>query len=346
MRFCQTDGAPLIEMSGDEVNDPYKTTVGRQEDLASAIPPDPFKTIVGGGSPKKDDSNDLLQLSEDQDSLKTMFISDEEMKREMAGDQPKRDSIVEVPPLGDSSSNAEIRDSSSASNYSEPSLSAPSFGDFSSGSSPADAANSEDTSKTYATAFDQESSDKVSNNPFDNSSFNQPSAPIPSPFSESKTSSFDQPSTPLPDYKEPKPLNDRQNDPFSQSPFGQYSAPANQPLQQTEWTPPPAPEADWQNQEIGSNTPFQPPTAGAGQNQTLAIVSLVLGIIGIVLCQFTAPAALVTGFMARNKAAQNPSEYGGSGLALAGIITGAIGTLLLVLVVIYFIFIFGILFTR
>lgn len=348
MRFCQTDGTPLIEMSGDEADDPYKTTVGRQGDLASAIPPDPFKTMVGGSFSKNDESNDPLQL-ENQDSLKTMFISDEEMKRELEGNEPRTNSIVEVPPIAsDSSFNAEkdSYNSSSASNYNEPSLNPPSFGDMSSASSTGEASTSVDTSKTYATAFDQKPSDSVSNNPFDNSSFNQPSAPIPSPFDDSKPASFGPPSIPLPDYKEPEPINERQNDPFFQSPFAQSSTPINQPLQQTEWTPPPAPDANWRNQEIGSNTPFQPPAATAGQNQTLAIVSLVLGVIGIVLCQLTAPAALITGFMARNKAAQNPEEYGGSGLAMAGIITGAIGTLLLVLLVIYFIFIFGILFTR
>ncbi|MEP6903935.1 MAG: hypothetical protein ABJA66_19585, partial [Actinomycetota bacterium] len=69
MRFCQTDGTPLL----DEVqaDDPLKTTVVRQEDIASSIPnSDPFKTVVG--SDKKEDSGDLLQLPEEFDPLKTL----------------------------------------------------------------------------------------------------------------------------------------------------------------------------------------------------------------------------------------------------------------------------------
>jgi len=80
-----------------------------------------------------------------------------------------------------------------------------------------------------------------------------------------------------------------------------------------------------------------------GPNQVLAIVSLVLGIIGLVFCMgVTSPIALVTGFLARRKAAEKPSEYGGGGLALAGIITGAIGTILLLFVVLYIVFVFGV----
>ena len=121
--------------------------------------------------------------------------------------------------------------------------------------------------------------------------------------------------------------------PSFQSPFDQPSPspfdPALAPVVQ--WTPPPAPEASWQNQEIGSNTPFQPPPTGTGgQNKTLAIVSLVAGILGVTICcGFLIPSlvALITGFMARGKANSNPSEYGGAGLAMAGIITGVIGLL-------------------
>src|SRR5688500_7290117 len=88
MRFCQTDGTPLVDTTENAAEDPFKTMVGRQEDFASQIPPDPFKTMVGG-SFKKEDSDNLLQLPEEPDELKTKFISDEEMKRELAADKPK-----------------------------------------------------------------------------------------------------------------------------------------------------------------------------------------------------------------------------------------------------------------
>lgn len=171
---------------------------------------------------------------------------------------------------------------------------------------------------------------------------NQLGSPMPLPFDESKSSDYRSPASP---FAEPETMFDKPFDSFNQSPFDNQAESYNPPMQPSEWMPPPAPVSEWQNQNIGQNTPFQPPMAG-GQNQTLAIVSLVLGVIGIVLCQFTAPVALVTGFMARKKAEENPNEYGGSGLALAGIITGAIGSLLLVLVVIYIMVILGWLFTR
>lgn len=78
-------------------------------------------------------------------------------------------------------------------------------------------------------------------------------------------------------------------------------------------------------------------------NQTMAIFSLVIGIVGIMGCVgFISPIALVLGFMARKKAAQNPAEYGGDGIALAGIITGAIGSVILLFVLIYIVFVFGV----
>jgi hypothetical protein len=48
----------------------------------------------------------------------------------------------------------------------------------------------------------------------------------------------------------------------------------------------------------------------------------------------TGPAGLITGFMAKNKADQDPAQFGGRGLALAGMITGGIGTIIGILVVI------------
>ncbi|MBC7900932.1 MAG: DUF4190 domain-containing protein [Saprospiraceae bacterium] len=87
----------------------------------------------------------------------------------------------------------------------------------------------------------------------------------------------------------------------------------------------------------------QYPNPNRQLNQTLAIVSLVLGIVGLIGCAgLTGPVALITGFMARKKVSQNPMEYGGDGMALAGIITGAVGTVILLLVILYMIFVFGV----
>lgn len=80
-------------------------------------------------------------------------------------------------------------------------------------------------------------------------------------------------------------------------------------------------------------------------NQTKAIVSLVLGIAGLVL--FWVPliglvlgiVALVLGLKAKKDSEQQPSVYGGKGLALAGLILGVISTVLGLLYLIYWIFI-------
>ena len=78
------------------------------------------------------------------------------------------------------------------------------------------------------------------------------------------------------------------------------------------------------------NPSFTPSPATGGQNKTLAIVSLVVGILGFtVCCGALVPSivAIILGFMAKGKAAKDPASYGGSGLALGGIITGVVGLL-------------------
>ena len=90
-----------------------------------------------------------------------------------------------------------------------------------------------------------------------------------------------------------------------------------------------------QNPDFGQNAPFQSPPAAGGQNQTLAIISLVVGILSLFCCGWFIPgiAAIIMGFMARSKANNDPANYGGAGLALGGIITGAISLVLGVIVV-------------
>ena len=162
--------------------------------------------------------------------------------------------------------------------------------------------------------------------------------PIPSPFDEPKKSTYEPP-PPTPSYTDPEP------EPFREEPsFNPFDQPSGGPIAQTEWTPPPAPDAGWRNQEIGQNTPFQPPPAGTGGvNQTLPIVSLVFGIVS--LCCYISPltgiVALVTGYMGMKNANNDPQNYGGKGLAIAGMITGGVFLLLGLLYWIYVIFVVG-----
>ncbi|REJ78164.1 MAG: DUF4190 domain-containing protein [Acidobacteria bacterium] len=87
----------------------------------------------------------------------------------------------------------------------------------------------------------------------------------------------------------------------------------------------------------------EPPAAAEGEslNQTLAYISLGLGIVGLPCCGLIIPsiAAVITGFMARGNISKDPSQYGGGTFALIGIILGligAIGGIVLLIVQIFF----------
>jgi uncharacterized protein DUF4190 len=109
--------------------------------------------------------------------------------------------------------------------------------------------------------------------------------------------------------------------PFDEPAVQQVSAstPQDQQMAQSDWTPPPAGGAGFQ--QPGAPAP-------AGQSSTLAIVSLVCGILGLTICcgSFIVPIiGVVLGFMARGKATKDPAHFGGAGLAMGGIITGVLG---------------------
>jgi hypothetical protein len=146
-----------------------------------------------------------------------------------------------------------------------------------------------------------------------------------SPSNQPSGGFSDAPRTPT--FQEPEPKFGQN---FGQQPIG--NAPS-------EWAPPPAPAQNWGNQGLGQNTPFSPPPAMAGaggENKTLAIVSLVCGVLSCLCCisVLTGPAALITGFIANGNISKNPAMYGGKGLAMGGMITGALGTIIGILALI------------
>ncbi len=150
--------------------------------------------------------------------------------------------------------------------------------------------------------------------------------PIPSPFSEPKLAPK------KPEFKEPEPAFQAASSPFDATPAA---------ASQAEWTPPPAPVSNTPNTPMQQQNPSMPPPPGAaaGQSKVLAIVSLVLGILSLLCCNWfiVGLAAVITGFIAKSKASGNPNEYGGAGLALGGIIAGVISMLLGVVIwVLYF----------
>jgi len=375
MRFCQTDGSVLVD--GAPPADPYKTVFGNQINAAPpAMPPvDPFKTMVAMPPLKKADE-DILQLPEEPDSMKTMVVLQDELLGELnAIDAPENMSGLNLPPS--SAPSAPLIEPKPPSpkdfsppKFNEPSLSPPDFGDLSlsetglpKSSAPslmdATAIMDSNISKENAppSPFDSKSSSPFDSKPFPNDFSaqspygNQENKPIPSPFDGSMIG-YQPPTAPPFDVPTPLPVKETEppfgggyqesagSSPFQPpSPFGN-AEPFSQPMQQAEWTPPPAPISEWQNQELGANTPFQPPGATGGQDQTLAIVSLVCGILGILCCGLlTGIPAIITGYMAKNNADSNPNQYGGRGLAVAGMIMGGISILFSILGIIYYIII-------
>lgn len=78
---------------------------------------------------------------------------------------------------------------------------------------------------------------------------------------------------------------------------------------------------------FGQNPSYQPSAPGGAPSQGLAIGALVCGILSCLCCFsiITGPAGLIMGFMAKKKAEEDPAHYTGRGLALGGMITGALG---------------------
>lgn len=321
MRFCQVDGTPLVDDA--PAFDPYATIVNPvvsvpeaaagepsvdaapdESDAAAAQEPaaDPTLHQTVGSVPIAP-PEDVLDLPSN-DPLKTMYVSETEMQEALGG--TAEPDIVELPPL-------EEVPAPEPPSFIAPDVPAPSFGDVTPPPSP--------FSSSEPAVEEQLSIPEPDLEP-------EPAAPA---FDEAATMiqpSFEAP--PAPSF-EPTPS------PFEPASPSAFEPPPPAPV--AEWTPPPAPDASWQNQEIGSNTPFQPPPPGVeGQNKTLAIISLVTGILSMICCSWFIPgiAAIVMGFIARSKANNDPANYGGAGLALGGIITGGVSLVLGVIVIILY----------
>lgn len=103
---------------------------------------------------------------------------------------------------------------------------------------------------------------------------------------------------------------------------------------QTNWqTPPYQPPAPWQNQPQGmQNQQFGGGLMINRQDQTLPIVSLVLGVLSLVLiCCYggfwLGIPAVVVGYLGMANADKNPDRYTGKGMAIAGMIIGGVSFL-------------------
>ena len=292
MRFCQTDGTPLVD--GPEPVDPYKTMVARPEDIAAAIPPMPDKSQAGS---RVEDEVLEIPPAEVSDPKKTMYASEAEIRKAMAEVDPGDNEVIDVPPLSEPE----------PPKFIEPAL----------GSTPPPFTGLDQREPSPHAADDLSS---------------KTTPPIPSPFAEPKFASEPQPAA----DRDPDPMF--ASDPFTEperpaaepppSPFAAAAEPPSSSLVQADSTPTPAAQdTNWQDKPM-QNPQFEG-AAGATQSKTLAIVSLVLGILSFLCCGLFVPAlaAVVTGFMARSKANSDPNSFGGAGLATAGLVLGVISIL-------------------
>lgn len=290
MRFCQSDGTPLVDDAPPV--DPYKTMVASSGDIAAAMPP-------AADPPKQDD--EVLQLPPEADPKKTMYASEEEIRKEM---QSVDEQVVDLPPL-----TPEPPAAPEPPKFSEPSLSPPSFGEG------APASTAPPPSPFSPSAGEPKSE-------FGGDPFAKTTPPIPSPFDKPKPSTYEPPPSPnFSAVSDPEPAFKPSS---SSGPLG--SAPPG--------ASPAAPIQNWEKNEPMQNAPYSSAPAVAGQNKTLAIISLVTGILSLFCCAWFVPgiAAVVMGFMAKSKAAKDPANYGGGGLALGAIISGAVSILLGIIV--------------
>ena len=90
----------------------------------------------------------------------------------------------------------------------------------------------------------------------------------------------------------------------------------------------------WQN--ASNIQPASPmfPEAFKSADQTLPVISLILGVSGVLLsfCCFAGiplgAAAMITAFLGMNNAGKDPLKYSGRGLAIGGLVLGAIAFLI------------------
>lgn len=297
LKFCQIDGTALIGDS-EEV-DPFKTMVASKDEIAAAM-----ASLSAPPQEPVVPEEQVLEIPEAFDSGKTQVVSEAELRAEMAKLDVADENVIDVPPAVPEPE---------APKFIEPSVGDPEF--------------------SLPPPNDFGESSPAIPSPFGNAGL--PAMEPPSsftPFEPPSPFSIDalQPEAPAatPQFADPEP---------DYNPF-EHSAPkAAEPLAKADWTPPAAIESNMQNQQnFGQN----PSAAVSGQNNTLALVSLISGILGLTLCcgTFIVPlVAVITGFMAKGKASNDPANYGGAGLALGGLITGAIGLVISIIFIIYMI---------
>jgi hypothetical protein len=119
--------------------------------------------------------------------------------------------------------------------------------------------------------------------------------------------------------------------------FGSGDLPGGQSPASWQASPPQGGSAWGTNVPPAPSAPFG---AAQGQQNGLAIASLVCGILSLT-CFFgvTSIPAIILGFLALSKIKTDPARFGGKGLAIGGMVTGAISLVLVILYVLFLIII-------
>ena len=327
LKFCQVDGTPLVaETKEEEPLDPYKTMVATPMDIP--IPPEKIKEKPKGDSKKSEEVKKSEEPKESFDPYKTMVAGkptkiekndppsasdkdiDEDLMKTMVAGNPTSENVkVDIP------AEKKKEDKKEESSATPP-------------PSPFDKPKPVESKKKEVSGAPKPKASEVNKPPISvkNPAEDKPSIPIPSPFDKSMPPGFAPPSTPPFDPTEP----------VKAEKVASASTPVVEPKVEDkkpkDWSPPAAPVEEWKNKEIGEKTPFDSPPATDGQDNILAIVSLVCGILSMTLCCWfgilLGPAGLITGFIARRKINEDPNAYGGGTFALVGMITGGIGTII------------------
>lgn len=343
LKFCQSDGTPLVAVAEDAPEEsPYKTVVGDASSLP--IPPeekkpeteakpepepepepeqemDPFKTMVAGSKMAPPKEEDVLEVpASPVDPMKTMVVSGQ-TSGNIEIDIPEEEEKAE--PAAESTPAPEVA-------ASEPAPSAaPAEPEPASTPADAPAPAAEELAAAPPAADKPSEPDK-------------PSVPIPSPFEESMPPGFAPPATPPFEEKvnpvepqaqtpEPEPEPELEpemvNEPVAEPLPSDFSdvSPGGDDIGEVE----PAVPVVSSGQEIEASA-AQPPAEGQAPNQTLSWVSLALGILSLPCCMsyIFGIAAIIVGFMARSKASAEPENYGGGTYAMIGIVLGLVSVLL------------------
>lgn len=123
---------------------------------------------------------------------------------------------------------------------------------------------------------------------------------------------------------------EQQQSPGGERPGYWEQQPQNQPPTAPQGPPPYQGQPPYQQSPGYPQSPQQPAVQYAPDHPR-AVTSLVLGILGIVLCGVLAPFAWVIGSRTLNEIDASNGRVGGRGAAQAGYILGIVGTVLLVI---------------